>query len=104
MLTAVKEIGKLIPKLEVKIDGKIIFILFDSNFSFKGIELEDFILGKIDRYLFKPGESKGTDHHLLHRLHHLKRPLIKLPHGLKMLKTLLKKLKTLKKKKLMQLR
>ncbi len=60
MLTAVREIGKLIPKLEVKIEGKIIFILFDSNFSFKGFELEDFIPEKIDRYLFKPGESKGN--------------------------------------------
>ncbi len=60
MLSAIKEIGKFISQPTVKIKGKIIFITFGSDLSFKGIELEDFIPEKIDKYFYKPGESKGN--------------------------------------------
>ncbi len=60
MLSAIKEIGRFVSQPKVKIEGKIIFITFGSDFSFEGIELEDFIPEKIDKYLFKPGESKGN--------------------------------------------
>ena len=60
MLSAVKEIGRFVSQPTVKIEGKIIFIVLDSNLSFKAIELEDFIAEKIDRYLYKTGESKGN--------------------------------------------
>ncbi|MGB9833256.1 MAG: TM1802 family CRISPR-associated protein, partial [Caldisericum exile] len=61
MLSAVKEIGRFVSKPTVKIDGKIILIVLGSNLSFKAIELEDFIAEKIeDKYLYKPGESKGN--------------------------------------------
>ncbi|WP_353685113.1 TIGR02556 family CRISPR-associated protein [Thermodesulfovibrio sp. 3907-1M] len=60
MLSAVKEIGNLVAQPTLKIEGKIIFLVLCSDFSFKGIEIEDFIPEKIDRYLYKPGESKGN--------------------------------------------
>lgn len=60
MLSAVTEIGRLVSQPKVKIEGKIIFIVLGSDLSFKGIELEDFIPEKIDKYLYKHGESKGN--------------------------------------------
>src|SRR5574341_484041 len=74
MLSAIRDIGRwqitksgkneqgdiLIKKPNFK-EGKIVFIKINLDKEiFDGIESEDFDFNKINKYLFKPGSSKGN--------------------------------------------
>jgi len=62
MISAIREIGKLLKDEEqrIDIDGKIISITF-SNDSYNGIEIEDVIPENIANYLYNPSSSKGNN-------------------------------------------
>lgn len=62
MISAIREVGKLLKDEEqhIDIDGKIISITF-SNDSYNGIEIEDVIPEKIENYLYNPSSSKGNN-------------------------------------------
>lgn len=61
MLQAIREIGSILGYSEKKsVNGYILFIIFDENFSFKDVEIEQFQIDKIDRYLYREGASKGN--------------------------------------------
>lgn len=61
MLQAITEIGSVIENFRKKsIDGYILFIILDENFSFKNIEIEQFQNERIDRYLYREGASRGN--------------------------------------------
>lgn len=60
MLTAVKNIGQLFGETKAKIEGKVLLINLSIKEGYCGLELEDFDSGKIKKYLFKEGASKGN--------------------------------------------
>lgn len=65
MLSAIREIGKLVTEKELsvksKIDGIIFAIVLDADkSSYLGLEPEEFDSEKINQYLFRQGASKGN--------------------------------------------
>jgi CRISPR-associated protein Csh1 len=64
MLSAIRDIGRLVikktMKIERPIEGKILVINVNS-YNYAGIHIEDFDSGKIEQYLYKEGESKGNN-------------------------------------------
>lgn len=61
MLQAVREIGTITEHSKRKtIDGYILFIILDEEFTFREIETEQFQNERIDRYLYREGASKGN--------------------------------------------
>lgn len=64
MLSAIRDIGRLVIKKTIKIErpieGKILVINVNS-YNYAGIHIEDFDSGKIEQYLYKEGESKGNN-------------------------------------------
>ena len=60
MLSTIKKIGKLAGEVTKQIDGYLFTIVLDENNIFKDVEIEQFQIEKIFRYLYKGGESKGN--------------------------------------------
>ncbi len=68
MLSAIRDIGRLVikktMKIERTIEGKILVInvnSYNNSYHYAGIHIEDFDSGRIEQYLYKEGESKGNN-------------------------------------------
>jgi CRISPR-associated protein Csh1 len=60
MLSSVIKIGDLVGNIKKKIDGYLLAIVLDENNLFRDVEIEQFQIEKISRYLYKERESKGN--------------------------------------------
>lgn len=61
MLSSIKDIGELASITETQRDGKVLSICLNIDKQiYSGIEIEDFDSGKIIKYLYKEGASKGN--------------------------------------------
>lgn len=64
MITAVRSIGKLINKRDIKVsktvNGKIFSIVLSEDYNFVRVEIEDFDITRANRYLYREGASKGN--------------------------------------------
>jgi len=60
MLSSVIKIGDLVGNIKKKIDGYLLAIVLDEDNLFRDVEIEQFQIEKISRYLYKERESKGN--------------------------------------------
>ena len=60
MLSSVIKIGNLVGNIKKKIDGYLLAIVLNEDNLFKDVEIEQFQIEKISRYLYKERESKGN--------------------------------------------
>lgn len=65
MISAIKEIGRVVSTRDIsigrRIEGKILAILLnDDNSAFQEISIEDFDVEKINRYLYREGATRGN--------------------------------------------
>jgi CRISPR-associated protein Csh1 len=60
MLSSIVKLGALVGSTKKSISGYLFAIVLDENKTFKNVEIEEFQNIKIERYLYKAGESKGN--------------------------------------------